>query len=157
MRIHLIAVGERMPAWVSAGYAEYAGRLPRECALQLIEITPGRRGKNAVVERAVREEGERMLAALPKGARVVALEVSGRQWSTEELAAQLQGWLAEGRDVALLVGGPEGLAPAARSRAEQSWSLSRLTLPHPLVRVVVAEQLYRAWSILHHHPYHRAG
>ncbi|RMG36821.1 MAG: 23S rRNA (pseudouridine(1915)-N(3))-methyltransferase RlmH [Gammaproteobacteria bacterium] len=156
MKIHLIAVGERMPGWVQQGYEEYARRLPRECALQLNEIAPGRRGRNADLARAVREEGRRMLAAIPKGARVIALEVEGRAWSTEQLAQQLKHWLAEGRDVALLVGGPEGLSDEARAAADQQWSLSPLTLPHPLVRVIVAEQLYRAWSILNNHPYHRA-
>lgn len=156
MNIHLIAVGERMPAWVQQGYAEYAKRLPPECALRLIEIAPGRRSKGSDPARAIQEEGERMLAALPKGALVVALDERGREWSTLELAGQLRNWLQDGRDVALLVGGPDGLAPPCRSRAAQAWSLSRLTLPHPLVRIVVAEQLYRAWSVLQNHPYHRA-
>ncbi len=156
MKIHLIAVGERMPAWVQQGYEEYARRLPRECALRLVEIAPGRRGKNADTARAVQDESRRMLAAIPKGARVVALEVDGRPWSTEQLADRLQGWLGGGSDVALLVGGPEGLSDEARAAAGQQWSLSPLTLPHPLVRVILAEQLYRAWSILNNHPYHRA-
>lgn len=155
MQIHLIAVGQRMPAWVQAGYTEYAKRLPPECSLRLTEIPAEKRGKNADLNRLLGREGERMLAALPKGARPVALAVEGRQWSTEELAGQLSSWLREGRDTALLIGGPEGLAPACEARAEQRWSLSRLTLPHPLVRVVVAEQLYRAWSMLSGHPYHR--
>lgn len=156
MRLELIAVGERMPAWVRDGYGEYAKRLPRECALVLREIEPGARGKSQDVARAVALEGERMLAALPKGARVVALDVKGAGHSTDELAARLQTWLADGRDVALLIGGPDGLAPECLARADERWSLSRLTLPHSLVRVVVAEQLYRAWSLLRNHPYHRA-
>ncbi|MFM1892039.1 MAG: rRNA (pseudouridine1915-N3)-methyltransferase [Pseudomonadota bacterium] len=156
MNIHLLAVGEKMPRWVREGFDEFAKRLPPECALRLQEITPGRRGKGADLARAMREEGERMLAAVPKGARVIALEVEGRAWSTEQLAESLAGWLAGGQDLALLVGGPEGLAPACRARADERWSLSPLTLPHMLVRIVVAEQLYRAWSILHNHPYHRA-
>ncbi|HHI76002.1 MAG TPA: 23S rRNA (pseudouridine(1915)-N(3))-methyltransferase RlmH [Gammaproteobacteria bacterium] len=156
MKIHLIAVGERMPAWVQQGYEEYARRLPRECALRLVEIAPGRRGKNADTARAVQDEGRRLLAAIPKGARVIALEVNGRPWSTEQLAERLQGWLGGGSDIALLVGGPEGLSDEARAAAGQRWSLSPLTLPHPLVRVILAEQLYRAWSILNNHPYHRA-
>lgn len=155
MRLQLIAVGERMPGWVEEGYREYARRLPRECALHLTEIGAGRRTKGADLERLRREEGGRMLTAIPKGAKVIALEVDGAPWSTEELAEQLRRWLQDGRDVALLVGGPEGLAPECGLQAEQRWSLSRLTLPHPLVRVVVAEQLYRAWSILKGHPYHR--
>ena len=156
MRLELIAVGERMPAWVRDGYEEYAKRLPRECALILREIEPGARGKSQDPARAVAQEGERMLAALPKNARVVALDVKGAEHSTEELAGRLQTWLADGRDVALLVGGPDGLAAECLARAEERWSLSRLTLPHPLARVVLAEQLYRAWSILRNHPYHRA-
>ena len=156
MDIYLIAVGEKMPRWVQEGYGEYAKRLPAECALKLVEIAPGKRGKNADIARAMRDEGERMLAAIPKGAHVVALEVKGRDWSTEQLAEQLDGWMAGGRDIALLVGGPEGLADGCRARADQQWSLSPLTLPHPLVRVLLAEQLYRAWSILRNHPYHRA-
>ncbi|HEB99324.1 MAG TPA: 23S rRNA (pseudouridine(1915)-N(3))-methyltransferase RlmH [Thiotrichales bacterium] len=155
MRIRLIAVGNRMPGWVEEGYREYARRLPRECALELVEIPPGRRSRNADIARILREEGERMLAAIPKGARPVALDVGGRAWDTPGLARQLGAWLEEGRDLALLVGGPEGLAPEVRARAELSWSLSPLTLPHPLVRVVVAEQIYRAFSLLRGHPYHR--
>ncbi len=144
-----------MPGWVKTGYQEYARRLPPECRLNLIEIAPGKRGKNADIERAVRDEGERMLAAIPKDTHVVALDVRGTQWSTAQLSAQLQSWLQGGRDVALLIGGPEGLAEPCLTRAAVKWSLSPLTLPHALVRVVAAEQLYRAWSILKHHPYHR--
>lgn len=155
MRLHLIAVGNRMPDWVDAGYAEYAKRLPADCALVLHEIAPGKRTKGADLERARREEGERMLAALPKGAYVVALEVGGRAWTTQDLAQRLTEWRQGGRDVALLVGGPEGLAEACRARADAEWSLSRLTLPHALVRIVLAEQIYRAWSIIQGHPYHR--
>lgn len=156
MQIHLIAVGDKMPRWVREGYREYAKRLPPECALQLIEIPAGKRGKNADVARILRDESRRLLAAIPKGATVVALEVGGRCWSTEQLAEKLEHWMGGGQDVALLVGGPDGLTDDARSAAGQLWSLSALTLPHPLVRVVLAEQLYRAWSILRNHPYHRA-
>jgi 23S rRNA (pseudouridine1915-N3)-methyltransferase len=144
-----------MPRWVDEGYREYARRLPRECALHLQEIPLGRRGKGADVQRAVQGEGDRMLAAVPRNCRVLALDQRGRAWCTEELAGQLEGWLAEGRDLALLVGGPDGLARSCLERADGCWSLSPLTLPHPLVRVLVAEQLYRAWSILSRHPYHR--
>jgi 23S rRNA (pseudouridine1915-N3)-methyltransferase len=155
MRISLIAVGTRMPDWVSQGYEEFARRLPADCSLQLVEIPAGKRSKGADLASIMQQEGERMLAALPKGARVVSLDVKGRPWSTEQLARELDAWRHDGRDVALLVGGPEGLAAECSARAEQRWSLSNLTLPHPLVRIVVAEQLYRAWSILHNHPYHR--
>ncbi len=155
MKIHLIAIGDKMPRWVRDGYAEYAGRMPPECSLQLLEISARHRGKNADIARITRDEGRAMLDAIPRGSRVIALEVKGRAWSTEDLARQLENWMASGQDVSLLVGGPEGLSSECRERADQQWSLSPLTLPHPLVRVVVAEQLYRAWSILRNHPYHR--
>jgi len=144
-----------MPGWVEQGYQEYAKRLPPECALRLHEIPAGKRGKNADIVRLTRQEGEKMAATIPKGAQVVALEVGGKAWSTEQLSARLDHWLGEGRDVVLLVGGPEGLEPGLSAAADERWSLSPLTLPHPLVRIVVAEQLYRAWSILKGHPYHR--
>ena len=155
MHIHLVAVGTRMPSWVSEGYAEYAKRLPRECTLKLVEIPLGKRSKHQPVERAVEEEGQKMLAALPRDCQVIALEVQGANWSTQQLSRELESWLTAGRDVALLVGGPDGLAPACQQRAGSAWSLSPLTLPHPLVRVVLAEQLYRAWTLYKGHPYHR--
>lgn len=155
MQIHLIAVGSKMPAWVELGYQEYAKRLPPECTLRLHEIPAGKRGKNADIARLTRQEGEKMAAGIPKGARVVALEVAGKAWSTEQLSGRLDSWMSEGGDVALLVGGPEGLEPALSASADERWSLSPLTLPHPLVRIVLAEQIYRAWSILKGHPYHR--
>jgi 23S rRNA (pseudouridine1915-N3)-methyltransferase len=120
-----------------------------------VEITAGKRSKGADLMRIMQKESGQILAAVPKGARVVALDVKGHAWSTEELASEMDGWRHDGRDIALLVGGPEGLANDCLARAEQRWSLSNMTLPHPVVRIVVAEQLYRAWSILNHHPYHR--
>ena len=155
MRVRLISVGNRMPGWVEQGYQEYAKRLPSECSLKLHEIAAGKRGKNADIVRLTCQEGEKMAAAIPKGARVVALEVGGKAWSTEQLSARLGSWMGDGRDVALLVGGPEGLEPGLSASADERWSLSPLTLPHPLVRIVLAEQIYRAWSILKGHPYHR--
>lgn len=155
MRIHLIAVGRKPPAWVVEAFQEYARRLPRECALTLTEIAAGRRGKGADLPGLVAAEGARMLRAVPEGATVIALDERGEGWSTRRLAAQLAQWQMTGGPVALLVGGPDGLAPACLERAERTWSLSPLTLPHPLVRVLVAEQLYRAWSLNAGHPYHR--
>jgi len=155
MQIHIIAVGERMPEWVGEAYAEYARRLPREFRLELHEIPAGRRAKGADLARLTRDEGERQLAAVPAGAHMVALDRSGRELDTEALAARLEKQLGAGRDLALLIGGPEGLAPACLAAAEERWSLSRLTFAHPVVRVVLAEQLYRAWSIISRHPYHR--
>lgn len=155
MRILLIAVGERAPAWVQAGFDDYARRLPAQMRLELRMVRAGRRTKGADMARLIREEGERLLAAVPAGARIVALDREGRALSTAELAAELQAQLAKGEDLALLVGGPEGLSAECLARAHARWSLSRLTLAHALVRVVVAEQVYRAWSILNKLPYHR--
>jgi 23S rRNA (pseudouridine1915-N3)-methyltransferase len=156
MHIYLIAVGTRMPAWVSQAYQDYAKRLPRECSLRLVEIPLGQRGKTRTVAQSRDEDGRLMLAALPKDSLVIALDVQGQAWSTETLADKLQQWLGSGRDVALLVGGPDGLSQGCLERADYRWSLSALTYPHALVRVIVAEQLYRAWSISTGHPYHRS-
>jgi len=155
VQIHIIAVGDRMPAWVEEAYGEYAKRMPRECRLRLHEIPAGRRGKNADVARLARDEGARQLSAVPDGCRIVALDVAGRALDSNELAARLRRQMETGRDLALLIGGPEGLSPECLAAAEERWSLSALTLAHPVVRVVVAEQLYRAWSIISHKPYHR--
>jgi len=155
MRIYLIAVGSRLHDWVYQGYEEFAKRLTHDCTLQLVEIPALKRGKNADIDRVTRDEGQKVLAAIPKGAKVIALHVQGRHHNTEELAGKLADWLQSGQDIALLVGGPEGLSADCLARADEKWSLSKLTLPHPLVRIVVAEQIYRAWSILNHHPYHR--
>ena len=156
MRIYLIAVGTRMPSWVEQGYREFSKRLPHECSLQLLEIPLGKRSKSQATERARDEEGRSMLAAFPADCYVVALDVKGKAWSTEDLASKLQDWMASGRDLARLIGGPDGLSPACLERADQQWSLSSLTFPHALVRVLVAEQLYRAWTVTTGHPYHRA-
>lgn len=155
MIIRLIAVGHKMPAWVEIGYNEYARRLPRECKLELIEITAAKRGKQADIARIMTKEAEQVKAAIQPGDWVVALDVDGKNWSPPQLAEQLTRWQDQGRHVSLLVGGPEGLTPEVRVMADQKWSLSALTFPHPLVRVVVAESLYRAWSVTVNHPYHR--
>lgn len=156
MRIHLLAVGTRMPAWVEAGFADYAQRLPRELKLVLAEIPLAQRGKNADLVRARQQEGEKLLSRVPRDASLVALDERGESWSSTELARELKSWMDSGNDAALLIGGPDGHAPEVLERARKRWSLSRLTLPHALVRVVVAEQIYRAWSLLAQHPYHRA-
>ena len=155
MQIHLISVGNRMPSWVKTGYDDYAKRLPRDYELLLKEIAPGVRGKNCDLARIIRDEGERMSAVIPLGSFIVALELSGKTMTTPELAVSLKRWQETGKTVVLLVGGPDGMADSVRAKASESWSLSPLTFPHPLVRIIVAEQLYRAWSILHNHPYHR--
>jgi 23S rRNA (pseudouridine1915-N3)-methyltransferase len=151
----LIAVGERMPAWVAEGYSEYAKRLSRELPLQLVEISTKLRGKTNDIARVIADEGALMCAAIPKSAHVVALDGRGKSFSSEQLAEQLARWRMQGADLAFLVGGPEGLAPEALERADQHWSLGPATLPHPLVRIIIAEQLYRAVSLLGNHPYHR--
>lgn len=156
MRIKLLAVGERMPAWVRAGFEDYAARLPREWRFELVEIPAAARGKNPDLVRLKAAEGEKILKALPAGAALVALDERGDPRSTLEWAKAIEGWQRDGQDRCLVIGGPDGLAPAVLQRAQQRWSLSRLTLPHALVRVLVAEQLYRAWTVLTNHPYHRA-
>ena len=155
MKIRLRAVGTKMPDWITTGFDDYAKRLTDDVRLEVVEIPAGKRGKNADIARLTEKEGEAQLAAIGSNDRVIALEVGGKALSTEELSQMLGHWLQEGRNISLLIGGPEGLSPAASARADQQWSLSRLTLPHPLVRVLLAEQLYRAWTLLKGHPYHR--
>ncbi|MEO6800182.1 MAG: 23S rRNA (pseudouridine(1915)-N(3))-methyltransferase RlmH [Rhodanobacter sp.] len=156
MRTRVIAVGERMPGWVAEGFAEYRKRLSHELPLELIELKPGKRGKGRDDARAMQDEGAAILAVLPADCHVVALDGRGKTWSSGELAAELERWRMNGRDVVFLIGGPDGHAPEVLARADQRWSLGSLTLPHMLVRLVLAEQLYRATTILAGHPYHRA-
>ena len=155
MEIHILAVGSRMPEWVERGYREYAKRMPKHCRLDLREIPAGRRTKGADIARALQEEGARLLAAVPPGTHVVALERRGRPIDTASLAAELRRWLDSGTEPVFLIGGPEGLHSDCLARANATWSLSALTMAHPVVRVVLAEQLYRAWSIVAGLPYHR--
>ncbi len=155
MKIRLLAVGTRMPQWINIGFQEYSRRLPPEFQLQLVELPLGPRGQGLDFQRAMTKEGQRMLATINAVERVIALDVKGQCWSTETLSEQVWQWRMDGRNVSLLVGGPDGLADICLARAEQRWSLSPLTLPHPLVRVLLAEQIYRAWSILARHPYHK--
>ncbi|HXS73342.1 MAG TPA: 23S rRNA (pseudouridine(1915)-N(3))-methyltransferase RlmH [Rhodanobacteraceae bacterium] len=155
MRARIVAIGVAMPAWVGEGFSEYRKRLSRELPLELVELKPGARGKGRDPTRAIREEGEAMLAALPRGAHVVALDGGGGAWSSEELAQHLRRWRMAGKELAFLIGGADGHADAVLARADQRWSLGPLTLPHMLVRLIVAEQLYRAAMIVAGHPYHR--
>lgn len=156
MRARILSVGERMPAWVADGYAEYEKRLSRDLRLELIEIPLGNRGKGRDPARAIAEEGAAVLAAIPRDAQVVALDGRGKAWSSADLAQQLAQWRMAGRDLVFLIGGPDGHAPEVLARADQRWSLGPLTLPHMLVRLVLVEQLYRAATIVAGHPYHRA-
>ncbi len=144
-----------MPHWVTEGYLEYTKRLPPELSIRLIEIPAGKRSKGSDIPRLIAQEGERMKAAIPEGDYVVALTERGKLWDTKTFSTQLQKWQQAGQGLSLLVGGPEGLSAACLNKAHLQWSLSPLTWPHPLVRVMLAEQLYRAWTLLTHHPYHR--
>jgi 23S rRNA (pseudouridine1915-N3)-methyltransferase len=159
VKLHVIALGHRMPQWVTAGFDDYARRMPREMALMLTELkpevhkaAPGSQGALRVMEK----ESQRIAAALPKDAFFVVLDETGKMVTTDALAQRLTQWRERGGDVAFAIGGADGTAPQLRARADWVWSLSPLTLPHGLVRVLLAEQLYRAASILANHPYHRA-
>jgi 23S rRNA (pseudouridine1915-N3)-methyltransferase len=156
VKCRLIAAGTRLPDWVNSGFAEYQKRLrtPLELELHEISVATRRAGENPL--RAVHREGVDMLAAIGRDDYVVALEITAKSMSTEQVSIWLAERMREGRPLALLIGGPDGLAVSCRERADQGWSLSPLTLPHGLVRVVVAEQIYRAMSLLAGHPYHRA-
>jgi 23S rRNA (pseudouridine1915-N3)-methyltransferase len=156
MKCRLIAAGTRLPDWVNSGFHEYQKRLRTPLVLELHEIPVATRRAGENPQRAILREGADMLAALGRDDYVVTLEITAKAMSTEQLSAWLAERMRDGRPLALLIGGPDGLSPECSERADQSWSLSPLTLPHALVRVVVAEQLYRAMSLLAGHPYHRA-
>ena len=154
MKLTLLSVGDKLPAWADTAAAEYLKRMPREARMELVEIKPEKRaGQSADSIKAI--EAARILDKLPPGARLVALDEHGREVSTRELADLLARWMADGRDVALVIGGADGLAANLLERAELKLALSRLTLPHALARVLLAEQMYRAISLLNNHPYHR--
>lgn len=146
MRVTILAVGHKMPSWIEEGFHEYARRMPPELRVELVEVKPGR-DKQA--------EGEKLLDALPAGATLLALDERGKSVTTQGLSVMLSGWMRDATHPAFAIGGADGLSDAVKERAAKLISLSALTLPHQLVRVVVAEQLYRAWSILARHPYHR--
>lgn len=153
--MELLAAGTKPPVWVTEGFNEYRKRLPREYQLALKEIKLARRSKGKPVAKWKGEEGDRMLAAMDKDARIVALDRGGTVWSTEELAENLERWMTSHGNINFLVGGPDGLAEQCMEASHEIWSLSRLTFPHLLVRIIVAEQIYRACSILGNHPYHK--
>lgn len=153
VKLIVVAVGHRMPAWVDAGFTEYAARMPRDARVELVALKPVPRG--GPVKRSIATEGERIRSAVPAGCIKVALDERGSLISTMDLARRIAQWQETGRDVAFMVGGADGLDAAVKQSANLLWSLSPLTLPHGLARVVLAEQLYRAVSILHNHPYHR--
>lgn len=155
MQLVIAAVGNKMPDWIEAGFGEYAKRMPAECRVVLKEIKPVDRSGSKTAETVMALERTRIEAALPKGARIVALDEHGKDLSSVQLSGCLSQWLQGGRDVALVIGGADGLDPAFKAGADMLMRISSLTLPHGMVRVLLAEQLYRAWSILQNHPYHR--
>lgn len=144
-----------MPGWVTAGFQDYAARIRGQCQVKLITVSPVKRVRKGDTKRLLQEEGQKLLASAPQGCHIVALDRSGEQRTSEQLACQLERWYAGGRDVAVLVGGPEGMSAQCLQCADEVWSLSALTFAHPVVRVMLAEQLYRAWSIVNRTPYHR--
>jgi len=144
-----------MPNWVQEGYEEYAKRLPRELKPALITLPLANRSKNTNTAKVITQEGDAMLKQMQPQARVIALDVLGKGVSTEQLSKKLASWQLEGQNIEILVGGPDGLDKRCLDRAHEKWSLSAMTLPHPLVRVVLIEQLYRAWTLLNNHPYHK--
>ncbi|MEX1198111.1 MAG: 23S rRNA (pseudouridine(1915)-N(3))-methyltransferase RlmH [Pseudohongiellaceae bacterium] len=155
MKIKLIAVGTRMPDWVDEAVEEYARRLPGDFRLEVKPVPMARRGRNADVAKAMQQESDSLLGQIDNRDTVVVLDVEGRRHTTDSLARRMASQQHCGSDIALLVGGPDGLDAGCLQRADERWSLSDLTLPHPLVRVVLAEQIYRVWTVLQGHPYHR--
>ena len=155
MRVRIIAVGQKMPGWVTEAWNDYAKRIKGDVQLSLTELPMQKRGKNVNVEQLSEKEGKAILEAVQSSERIVALDVLGKAISTEDLAQNLTNWQMDGRNVAIIIGGPDGLSPAVLQAADQKISLSKMTLPHPMVRVLLVEQLYRAWSINQGHPYHR--
>jgi 23S rRNA (pseudouridine1915-N3)-methyltransferase len=156
VQLTVAAVGQRMPLWVQTAWQEYAKRFPRGLSLELKQIPLAKRAKNADVDALRQSEGAALLEAVPRGHRIIALDGRGKQWSTPELAQRLENWMREEHGACFLIGGPDGLPAICRDRAQDVWALGRLTLPHPLVRAILAEQLYRAWTITQNHPYHRS-
>jgi 23S rRNA (pseudouridine1915-N3)-methyltransferase len=156
MIIELIAIGTKMPAWVEAGFTEYQRRLPKECEIILTELPMTPRTKTGNTSLWKEKDSEALLKAIPSQSLVIALDERGKNYTSEQLADKLQTWRESTQHLSLLIGGPDGLSDACKARASALWSLSALTMPHPLVRIIVAEQIYRAWTLLNDHPYHRA-
>jgi len=154
--IHLIAIGHKAPKWIAEGYKEYSARLGREVRLHLHEISSPRRSNSEDSATVGRKEGDLLLAAVPDGSRIVALDEHGANHTTKALAGKLGQWMEAGQTTALLIGGADGLTDHVLDQCDETWSLSKLTFPHQLVRVIVAEQIYRAVSLRNNHPYHRS-
>jgi len=155
VRISILAVGQRLPAWVNDGFKVYHQRFPQHIKIELIEIPAVQRTSGITAEKAMAQESERMLKHVQPGQYVIALDEHGKQWTSRELAAGMEEWQQLHPQVAILIGGADGLGSECKARADKTWSLSRLTLPHGMVRVMLAEQLYRGWTLIQGHPYHR--
>lgn len=155
MRIRIFSITHKIPAWLQAGYKEYAKRLQGKCVLELIEIPAAKRLAKSNLQRLMEQEGEKILSLIKPGQLIIALDVKGELWSTELLAKNISYWQQEGRNIDFIIGGPDGLSKKCLQKADKIWSLSKLTFPHNLVRLILAEQIYRAFSILQQHPYHR--
>jgi 23S rRNA (pseudouridine1915-N3)-methyltransferase len=155
MKLLILAVGHKMPSWITEGFNEYSKRMPREAKIELVEIKPEPRTTGKSVPQIMEAEAQRIQAALPKDVLRIVLDERGAHWSTRQLTQHMKDWLSGGRDVAFIIGGADGLHESVRSNAGQLLALSAMVLPHGMVRVLLAEQLYRAHSLLHNHPYHR--
>lgn len=155
MRVQIVAIGDRMPGWVEQGFREYIKRIGPGLTIDMAEISPEKRGKSSDVRRIMQKEAERMRQIVPKGNYVIVLDRKGKSWSTENLAENIAAWQQDGTNISILIGGPEGINRELLDQADARISLSAMTFPHPLVRIILAEQLYRAYSILNHHPYHK--
>lgn len=155
MKLIIVSVGHKMPDWIATGFNEYAKRMPREAKIELVEIKPEPRTTGKTTAQIMEAEAQRILGALPQSCLRIALDEHGAQPTTKKLAAQMQDWMREGRDVAFVIGGADGLHESVKQAAQHLMALSSLTLPHAMVRVLLAEQLYRAHSLMHNHPYHR--
>jgi len=155
MKIYFLAIGQRMPGWVEQGYKEYASRLSSTVQVELKEIPAAKRVRNSVIEKIKLDEGKRLLAAVPPGAKIIVLDEHGKSQTTKQLASRLDEWIQMSQDMAILIGGADGLSDECLQKADMKWSLSDFTFPHPLVRIILVEQIYRAWSLLNNHPYHR--
>ena len=155
MKLIILSVGHKMPSWITDGFNEYAKRMPREAKIELVELKPEPRTTGKTTQQIMEAEAQRIASAIPHHCLRVVLDERGKHWTTKQLAEQMKDWLGGGRDVAFIIGGADGLHESIRQQADYMLALSAMVMPHGLVRVLLAEQLYRAWSLLHNHPYHR--
>ncbi len=155
MQFDLIVIGKRMPAWVDSAFNEYSKRLPKNINLNLVEIMPAKRGKNINIEKLKKIEEENINESITNNSFVIALDEKGKSKSSRELSVELQKWIDNQQHISIVIGGADGLSPSIKNKANEIWSLSKMTLPHNLVKIIIIEQIYRAWSIISHHPYHR--